>query len=516
MTKKDLPLITAIIITIIVFLISIYTLSVSDRDIDNVTFIMLLVAFAIYTVFIIIMMTIIHNKKSIKPEKALLIIMPVFCILLSIAMPVGRGHDETMHWYKAFEVSQGTLMTPIMDKYHLAVAELPKGVENIVFERKSGEFKYADIIPLFNVEIDYEKTIKMPNQNSAAYCFIQYIPDVTGILIGKLITQNPLTIAYIARIINMCTCIALMYFAIKIIPFGKNILLTLAIIPIAIEGFATLSPDGLTIAICALFIAYTMNIAFNKEKKCGVKEVAILTILGAIVSLCKIVYMPLIFLVLIIPKGKFKNKKSRMISIILILSLGVILNLIWLFFGSMALLNSNTHTYTGSEYSGTMIKVSAILNNPFLFLQKVFYTFGMKFDQYFLSLFGGQLEWGEVVKIEIVPYAIFIISILAVITDRDLKVKFERYQKIIISLIIIIITFLIFTSLFIQWSDNELPYIDGIQGRYFLPILPLILFIVAGVKIRTHYKNLDITKLICISSFVIQLYTIANVMANHI
>ena len=83
-------------------------------------------------------------------------------------------------------------------------------------------------------------------------------------------------------------------------------------------------------------------------------------------------------------------------------------------------------------------------------------------------------------------------------------------------LIVLIITALIFTSLYIQWSDNELPYIDGVQGRYFLPILPLILFLVAGLKIKTDYKNQDITKLICISSFIIQLYTIANVMAEHI
>ena len=36
-----------------------------------------------------------------------------------------------------------------------------------------------------------------------------------------------------------------------------------------------MSPDGLTIAICALFIAYTLYVAFDKNKKCGTKETAI-------------------------------------------------------------------------------------------------------------------------------------------------------------------------------------------------------------------------------------------------
>ena len=516
MMKRDLPLIVSIMIITIVLLVSIYTLSIAERVIDENKLIIIQIVFTIFTILSIIIMAKIYNVECIKPEKALLIIMPIFCILLSIAMPFGRGHDEVMHWYKAFEISEGQLTTPIDKENRVSVARLPDGVQKIIIERKGGIFKYIDNVELLNEKMNYDKDILVGNQNSTAYCFVQYIPDVIGILLGKLFTQTPILIAYFSRTINMLFCIVILYFAIKKIPFGKNILLLLSIIPIVIEGFTTLSPDGLTISICALFISYTFHVAFDENKKCGTKETVILAIIGAIVSLCKIVYMPLIFLALIIPKEKFNSKKERIISMIIIISVGIILNLVWLLFGSIALYNTNTNTYSGSSQNWTLIKITALLSNPIMYIQKMLYTFGLKFPQYFLSLFGGQLELNEPIKIEIIPYLIFIITIITTFSEEKLKVTFKRYQKIIMFLIVLIITVLIFTSLYIQWSDNDLPHIEGIQGRYFLPILPLILFLVAGLKIKTGYKNQDITKLICISSFIIQVFTIANVVAEHI
>ena len=518
MKRINLPkgLIISIIILILVFFISIYTLATANYVVTQNVLLWVILGLLLFTILGVVAIIKIYRKKEIKPEKAMLLIMPIFCILLFITMPVGRGHDESMHWYKAFEISQGSLMTPIDEETKSSIAVLPKNTHKIVVEREKTVYKYIDNIPLLNEKIDYDKFERIQNQNSAAYCFIQYLPEVVGIYIGELFTQTPLLIAYCTRLANIIVCTLIMYFAIKLIPFGKNILLLLSIIPIVIEGFSTISPDGLTIAICALFIAYTLYIVFDKNKKCGTKETIFLTILGAIVSLCKIVYMPLIFLVLIIPKEKFNNKKERIISLSLIITVGVICNLVWLAFGSMALLNTNTNTYLGTTENGTIIKVTSILANPIEYIQKMIYTIGLKGNQYFLSLFGGQLEWNETIKIEIIPYILCGIAIVTALSEEKLKIAFKKYQKIIIFLIILVIMLLIFTSLFIQWSDNDLKYIDGVQGRYFLPILPLMLFLVGGLRICTKYSNVAVTKLICISGIIIQLYTVTALLAEHL
>lgn len=125
MKQKRRTLIIAIIILIIVFINSIYVLCNSEKDITDTTLGFIILGLFIITIISAIFIVKIYKTKEIKPEKALLIIMPIFCILLSIVMPVGRGHDEYIHWLKAFEISEGTLITPIKAQNGIAVAELP-------------------------------------------------------------------------------------------------------------------------------------------------------------------------------------------------------------------------------------------------------------------------------------------------------------------------------------------------------------------------------------------------------
>lgn len=503
--KINIHIIIMSMIMVIALIYSQYRLLIADRVIDDWVFWGINIAFIFFTILFIGLGIYIYNKKDLKPEKALLYIVPIFAILMSITIPVSRGHDEFAHWIRSYEVSEGVLLTPIIDNQ--AVTTLPKAVQNVVAEREKAVFKYVDAIKLLDVKIDENDVGPFYNPNAATYCFVQYLPQATGINIGQLFTDNPLLLAYMARLVNLITCMIILYFAIKLIPFGKNILLLIATIPIAIEGFTTMSPDGITIAICALFIAYLLNVIFNKEK-CGKKEIIILTVIGAIVSLCKIVYLPIVFLSLMIPKNKFESRKKQVLSILTIIMVGVICNLVWLYIGSSVLLDTNT--------SGSVSKVSTILSMPILYAQKLISTFLNGSNNYFLSLFGGQLEWNEVARTDIIPYILAILALVATFSESKLKNAFNKFQKIIICFVIISIILLIFTSIYIQWSGKDYAYINGVQGRYFLPILCLVLFIVGSLKINTNYKETTITKLICISSYIVQILTIGSIVSLHI
>ena len=125
MKKVKGSLVIAIIILLIVLTNAVYMLWNADRTVtDNTLILILLGLFLVTIIFAIIIIKAYHSVK-IKPEKVLLLLMPIFCILLTIAMPVGRGHDEHVHWYKAFEISEGTLISSISEKYKISVADLP-------------------------------------------------------------------------------------------------------------------------------------------------------------------------------------------------------------------------------------------------------------------------------------------------------------------------------------------------------------------------------------------------------
>ena len=111
------------------------------------------------------------------------------------------------------------------------------------------------------------------------------------------------------------------------------------------------------------------------------------------------------------------------------------------------------------------------------------YTINANGSKYILSMFGGEVGLNEhVILHTFVPYVFIVISLMAGILNEEIKNKFSKFQTIIIVLIALAIIGLVFTSLYIQWTETTEVVIKGVQGRYFLPILPLILLLLRKAK----------------------------------
>ena len=211
----------------------------------------------------------------------------------------------------------------------------------------------------------------------------------------------------------------------------------------------------------------------------------------------------------IIPKEKFKNEK-KIKNIIIIGLIAVILNFIWLMIAGMYL----SHFREGDS----SLQVISILMHPIKYLQNCLYTLNLNGQKYIYSMFGGELGWGEFTQLyAIVPYTIALIFVWITITDQTIKDKFKLYQKVWIALTFIAIIGLIFTSLYVQWTTLGSDSILGIQGRYFIPILPLIaLLIGSNLKVKTDYNEVTTCKNIASIGVVLQIWTLLALVICHL
>lgn len=154
------------------------------------------------------------------------------------------------------------------------------------------------------------------------------------------------------------------------------------------------------------------------------------------------------------------------------------------------------------------IKLHEILINPIEFIQKILYTISFQTQNYMEELFGKGV--GADLHIElfrILPIILFFAYIFLTLTDEKMKNIFNTYQKVIVFLIILAITFLIFTSLYIQWTSLGDSIISGVQGRYFLPILPLVSVLIANtVKIKSKYNEKNLVKVLGIFLLIVYVY----------
>jgi len=97
---------------------------------------------------------------------------------------------------------------------------------------------------------------------------------------------------------------------------------------------------------------------------------------------------------------------------------------------------------------------------------------------------GGWNTWN------IFSFILFIILLVINFDDNNIaQKKIENKDKIICLLISVIEILSVFAALYIDWSTAKSPYVIGIQGRYFLPILPLLMIGIEKDILNIKIKN---------------------------
>ena len=293
------------------------------KDINRVAFIIVI---TVVTIIVSIIMLLLE-KKNFRIENSYLILAIFIYGLFIILFPLFTAHDELYHWFRAYEISEGKLLSGIHD--NRPQSSMPTSVGEI-YNTENQYINYRTTANALSVE-ESNNTTLYDMRTVAIYSPVQYIPQSLGILVAKNFTDKTLIMAYCGRLFNALLSIALIYIAIKIIPIGKRVICTIAFLPIAIEGFTSLSADAITISAALLLLAYILKLRYDpKVEVVRKKDCFIIILLSFVIALCKIVYLPLVLMCFLIPKEKFKSKKMYLVFCIITVLTSIILNLIWL------------------------------------------------------------------------------------------------------------------------------------------------------------------------------------------
>lgn len=418
------------------------------------------------------------EKKNVKIENLYLLMVIPLGIMYCIANPLGKIPDEDQHARKAMAISNGVFFSKMDEEKNpvdMFNAKLP---ELVTRSTKSYEEAWNRLC-IEESDREVELIYSM-----ATYAPICHMPQAFGMFITRIFGAGVSVQCYAARIVNMSVAIFLMYMAIKKIPFKKHIVLFLALLPITISEFASMSSDALTIASCMLYIAYIFYLKYDKEKisKC---DVAILTVLSVLIALCKIVYIPLCLLLFILPKEKFSSQKSKIIITLGITIFAIFLNLAWLMFATRYLNEVNPNVNSAEQ-------VKYILTHPVSYLLILFRTIHIYNQTFILSLCGEGLGgYNAQASVLFVFPCLVIFAMLFFVNDDTKKEEFDLPTKLVSLVVFASIVLLVYTSLYVAWTPLRESLILGVQSRYFLPVLFLTAIFFDNKKIifNTKFEN---------------------------
>lgn len=121
-----------------------------------------------------------------------------------------------------------------------------------------------------------------------------------------------------------------------------------------------------------------------------------------------------------------------------------------------------------------------ILTHPFFYAGVVINTLVEKATYYFNTMLGTKLGWLNVEVDEILLYLFAFVVVAAIAADAARKKRTDRPLAWVTVLILASTVLLILTSLYVEWTAVRAQVVEGVQGRYFIPLLLPLCLAIAG------------------------------------
>jgi uncharacterized membrane protein len=311
-----------------------------------------------------------------------------------------------------------------------------------------------------------------------------YFPAAIGITIGRMMGLGSAAVFFMGRFANLIAFALAGFLSIRKIPFGKMVLFVVALLPMTMQQISSYSYDAVVFGLAFLFISYCLHAAFDEEELKR-RDIVILSILGVFIAPAKAVYVCLILLVFLIPKERFSplkmrgNKKAKSIALVLGAS-GIsfmafnITNII------MNYLKADQSVLSYGEVPGfTVSYLFSHLGKFFLIVRR---TLFYELSYYFESMLGKYLGWLNLEITGLLIYSFFALLILAAIKEDREKVHLTGKNKVLITFIVGSVFALVCAAMLLSFTPITAGIIVGVQGRYFLPVLPLALLLFRNDK----------------------------------
>lgn len=223
------------------------------------------------------------------------------------------------------------------------------------------------------------------------------------------------------------------------------------------------------------------------EEKINKKWLILLGIFSILTLLLKPLYFAIIFVFMFfIPKELFKNNKHK-IWLLIGISIVFLIALIIKMPSLMPPISNASVEVENREYKiAKEMKTNLLINNPLNVFKLAYNTFKIKGLDYLRGIVG-YFGWFTYRIDDIYLYAYLFLAIY-LICYTEFKIK--KSSRVLTFVLTLLGIGAIFFALYIEFSDINLAYVDGVQGRYFLPFIPIILLLFANGKKKKVSKNI--------------------------
>lgn len=386
--------------------------------------------------------------------------------LLSLSVPPFQNADEVAHMWRVDQISRGGLigrrLTPDTSGGQVNAALLPAFLpfKPLIFhpERKVTSAMYRASA---SVRWD-SNTIEQPFPNTAVYPPAFYLPAVIATWIAKGVHSSVLHTVYLARLANGVVAVVLAATGILAAGTIAPWLFAVAALPMALSLMADISQDSVMIG-CAALLAGLVAGARQRPGEAASPALAWLCCgLAALIAAARPPYVPLALLPALLPG-------LRRLQRVLLMGAVVVVTLAWDTLAAVVTL-TRTRTDIPIDPAGQVRWVLAHPGNMVTIAWRTMHleTWGL------IQQFIGRLGWLDTPLppgyLWLAGWLLIVALLLAASGPRVLPPRRAWGLLGLVVLAMAISTVLLFAVQYLTWDVVGAPIIDGVEGRYFIPL----------------------------------------------
>ena len=419
---------------------------------------------------------------------ALILVYGLACLIVT---PPFQAPDAGAHWYRAFQIAQGHFIAekrgtqtggelpaaPELDLRHFF--DLPSH-EELKLTRQTFHERAAPSLRLTPAQLNATSFVQF--SNTARFSPVPYIPQAAAILVCELFQRTDIAALYLGALFSLFFSSACLLLAFRALDFSFRatwVTFVVAGLPMSSFLLASISADGPTIALCILDIALALRLRHAPTSKLFAGFLACTLFVSTARGLYFLV--PLMALPLFVPVATLRTRQGLRLAAFT-LGCALVPIAVWTFLtrNIYSIMNPAPNIDSAMQVQFMLHHLPAVLA---MFAREMVSQFPNNAES-----FVGMLGWLEVKLPRRVLWMGYLLVALTPVFSSEENRRDEALGPVfraVAPALFLTFTTLVCTFSYLTWVPVGANYVDGIQGRYFLPLaVPLLLALPPAIYLR--------------------------------
>jgi uncharacterized membrane protein len=439
------------------------------------------------------------TRTKIRPVTVFVLLSLAFGSAISFVVPPLRGPDEIAHFLRIHSYARGELLPAASVDGRKGLLVERDLYNQLHFFKTAGEWfarareegvRYGQIIATYR-----EFSSKVPDEFNRAHVFmpfagtegynpVAYIPYIFGEKIGSLLRLEFPDRLLLIRLFGLITFTIVAAYAIAVTPFLKWAFVLIALLPVSLYNRSVLSADGAALCSALMITALCLRSA----QKLGAGR---LWERSLWMTLCALSKQPqIVFILLELMVSPLKELRRRWSSIAIVALPCLVLSPLWVVAvsGEMGAWRLQLEEQHPPEHFDPIWKLLYMWDHPWHFPLAAWRALSGWGNRLWLELIG-ILGWQDIL---LRPWIYVVLTVcLALAPLQKLQVDGATRARVVVitGLTVLGYVTLVYLIFFLTYTPLDIDHVRGVQGRYFVVILPVAaIFVAAIINLEVPYR----------------------------